>query len=389
MYIPQTSIVYKPWEKFQLFSTLTKNVCKPKPRYIPENTFYRTADGRYKSYCPGAEYVEIRYTKDGWVQEDKTLPFFFEDGQKIYYALEDPYQTQACRVQYNCVIRRSKNLIYVTYRNFVTTRKFKVEESVRSSFDELMNTKRMKEVLAKILHKPEIQYVRSKSSIVRARRSVRELIDCNYTKFTKFVTFTFKENVTDMKEARKAFKDFMRSFKMKFGMPFKSVRVTELQQRGAIHFHCVLFIEKYLPFKELKALWGKYGSLDIKAIKCGSEAVTKYVCKYITMDFVGQKYNPGDRLYTCTQNLIRPTIERIHCSNSLPEDYFFGFKLDYQYTHFLVDDNGQYTELYTITQVFVAQPIKERKSEGVAPSRGTPLVEFLTEGQEPSAELPF
>lgn len=158
------------------------------------------------------------------------------------------------------------------------------------------------------------EYVRKNSSIVRAIRNIENLVDMNYTPYTKFITFTFRENVTDLEFARSAWRSFMRAFKNTFGMPFKHLKVIENQKRGAIHFHCIVFIKDKIDFNKIRACWCKYGSVDIKLVKGGLDGVTRYICKYVEKTCKEERtYFKDERIFTCSQGLEKPQIIRCLC----------------------------------------------------------------------------
>lgn len=98
------------------------------------------------------------------------------------------------------------------------------------------------------------------------RKTVRHLVNQNFTVLDKFITLTFAQNIKDPIEANKHFKTFIRDLKT-LGMT-KYLAVIEFQDkndRGAVHYHMLCD----LPFvyqKKLKEIWG-LGSLRINAIK--------------------------------------------------------------------------------------------------------------------------
>ena len=111
------------------------------------------------------------------------------------------------------------------------------------------------------------------------RKTVRHLVNQNFTVLDKFITLTFAQNIKDPIEANKHFKTFIRDLKT-LGMT-KYLAVIEFQDkndRGAVHYHMLCD----LPFvyqKKLKEIWG-LGSLRINAIK-KVDNLGAYVVKYM------------------------------------------------------------------------------------------------------------
>jgi len=133
----------------------------------------------------------------------------------------------------------------------------------------------------------------------RAKKNFRRLIEANaglHKTTDKFLTLTFAENVTDRTFAVKEFSKFIYKLRRKYG-EFEYIAVTEYQERGAIHFHCVLFNFPYIPVEELPQLqkvWG-LGYIDLKAIK-DTFRLTNYLSKYFTKTFEENK-NPKEKRF--------------------------------------------------------------------------------------------
>lgn len=99
----------------------------------------------------------------------------------------------------------------------------------------------------------------------RRRDMVRRLACSNFNaEYDKFFTLTFKDNLTDVKEANYIFRQFIKRLKYKFGDNIKYLAVVEFQNRGAVHYH-VLSDIPYVPQQELQELWGQ-GFVYINAI---------------------------------------------------------------------------------------------------------------------------
>lgn len=103
----------------------------------------------------------------------------------------------------------------------------------------------------------------------RKIRSLKSKIQSNFDLWTHFVTLTFKDNLYDMKKAKKHLEKWIE--KMKILYPeFKYVYVLEFQKRGACHFHTLCSMDRGRKvskekFKKTTETW-KYGNIDIAGI---------------------------------------------------------------------------------------------------------------------------
>lgn len=114
----------------------------------------------------------------------------------------------------------------------------------------------------------------------RAKRDVRRLINCNIGEYSKFVTLTFRNNVTDIKAANYEFKKFKQRLEFHLGHKLQYLTVIEFQKRGAIHYHCLMFNAPYVPNSKLREIW-RNGFVKINKID-KVDNVGAYVCKYMT-----------------------------------------------------------------------------------------------------------
>lgn len=154
-----------------------------------------------------------------------------------------------------------------------------------------------------------------KDSLRRTRNTLRRLINANTGKWNereKFFTLTFKENVTDHEKANAEFRSFIKRlnykiFKKHSGL--KYVCVVERQERGALHYHIVLFNMPFVPVNELSEIWG-HGFVRINEIK-DVDNLGAYVVKYIekTMYEMQEKKSAkvkDKKLYFASRGLYKP-----------------------------------------------------------------------------------
>lgn len=138
----------------------------------------------------------------------------------------------------------------------------------------------------------------------RRRDTIRRLACCNFNnKYDKFLTLTFADNMTDIKECNLLFKNFIKRLKYQYDLKnLKYLAVIEFQKRGAIHYHVLLNIP-YIPHKDLQDLWGN-GFVFINAIE-HVDNIGAYILKYITKDNNDERLM-GQKAYLTSRNLKHP-----------------------------------------------------------------------------------
>ena len=139
----------------------------------------------------------------------------------------------------------------------------------------------------------------------RRRDNIRRLACCNFSnKYDKFLTLTFAENKTDIKECNYLFKKFIQRLKYQYNLQnLKYLSVIEFQERGAVHYHCLLNIP-YIEHSELQDLWG-HGFVFINAIT-HVDNIGAYILKYMTKDNKDKRLM-GQKAYLMSRNLIKPS----------------------------------------------------------------------------------
>lgn len=151
------------------------------------------------------------------------------------------------------------------------------------------------------------------SSLARARREIIELIRLNLVPDSCLLTLTYKENVQDYDKANTDFKNFVKRIKYNYKMDLRYVRVIELQKRGAIHFHIVIFNSDFcfIPYNEIFNIWG-HGAVHIRKIEAlddvTADKVGNYLGKYLTKS---KEIAPNKKIYTSSRNIKRLEKQRI------------------------------------------------------------------------------
>ncbi len=154
--------------------------------------------------------------------------------------------------------------------------------------------------------------IRRAFSISRARQRIRRLISTNTGQYgcqDLFVTFTFADNVSELKEANACWTAFVKRLKYHLGFSPAYVAVVEFQKRGAVHYHAVFFNIPYLEnIKESWAeIWG-HGFISIKSVQ-KINSIGAYLSKYLQKGVVDARLF-NEKCYFTSRGLIKPIVVR-------------------------------------------------------------------------------
>lgn len=195
---------------------------------------------------------------------------------------------------------------------------------------------------------------REASSVYRSRKRLRRLLNANTHMYLKksgkpfkpiFITFTFRENMTDITQANYAYKKFMQCFNYFLFQEKKSrlkyVVAIEFQKRGAIHYHAIYFNLPYRkPMKtDIAELWS-HGFVKVKGIKHIKD-VGNYIMKYITKEQFDKRL-VGKKCYFRSRNLF----ESVEIKNSDKIKMFLQFAKPEGAVYKKSIDNPQYGPKY-------------------------------------------
>lgn len=165
------------------------------------------------------------------------------------------------------------------------------------------------------------------SSLARARREIIDIIRLNLTVDSCLLTLTYKENVQDYERARKDFDKFVKRIKYNFDIVLKYLRVIELQKRGAIHFHVIVFNPEFcrIPYNEIYSIWG-HGAVHIRKIEAlddvTADKVGNYLGKYLTKS---KEIAPNKKIYTTSRGLRRVEKQRIVIEDSKQSELYLMY----------------------------------------------------------------
>lgn len=100
----------------------------------------------------------------------------------------------------------------------------------------------------------------SKSQLAQSFKRLREIINTNVTNVNncKWITLTYRDEITDTKQVYSDFDKFIKRFKYKYGK-VEYINVCEPQGNGRWHFHCLIIFPSKAPYidnSEICNLWG-------------------------------------------------------------------------------------------------------------------------------------
>lgn len=158
---------------------------------------------------------------------------------------------------------------------------------------------------------------RSEGSFRRAKGKLMRLINCNIDQSDnksneklrpRFLTFTFEENITEIKKANQYFTKFIRKFNNDLGYKnnhIKYVAVIEFQKRGAVHYHVLFFNLPFIKniYDKINKLWGHGFVIQRRINKVKNLAA--YLTKYITKQAKDNRLY-DEKCYFASKGLRKP-----------------------------------------------------------------------------------
>lgn len=162
----------------------------------------------------------------------------------------------------------------------------------------------------------EVKEENRERALTKTRKDIRNIINCNFNMYgerSKFLTLTFKENITDLTLANKLLTEFVKRVNYNvFGTKKSALKYTcvpEIQWERydkygfkVWHFHLVLYNMPYVKHSDLQELWGN-GHVSINAIE-HVDNVGAYICKYITKESAGELV--GKKSVSNSRGLYKP-----------------------------------------------------------------------------------
>lgn len=165
---------------------------------------------------------------------------------------------------------------------------------------DLMVNKNTGEIKAKNKSENRAQNIQS---LMKTIKRIRDIVDYNFSEKKDnilFVTLTYRDNMTNVKQLYKDMDKFIKKLKYHYGQ-LKYIYTVEPQGRGAWHSHLVVEFLEYKEIfidndKEMYKLWGN-GFTKTQRPK-GIKSIGAYLSSYLT-DIIGSdgKKKKGQRLY--------------------------------------------------------------------------------------------
>lgn len=164
--------------------------------------------------------------------------------------------------------------------------------------------------------------VKGLQSLQRARRNLLQIFNDNITMGDLILTLTYEKNETDYEKSYEDFKKFIKRLKYKYS--FEYVSVQELQDRGAIHYHVMLFsYGDYIPLTEsdLWDIWGHAGynyqgekvGVSVDDVRADNiDSLAFYFSKYLSDYHKGQTIGKNKRLFNTSRGVKRVKNEKIN-----------------------------------------------------------------------------
>ena len=215
-------------------------------------------------------------------------------------------------------------------------------------------------------------------TVKRSLAALRDLINCNCTDVSRcrWVTLTYRENMTDSKRLYRDFKYFVARLRYRIGK-FEYIVAAEPQGRGAWHLHLLMIFRGKAPYianEDMARCWrqgfvkvkkldnvdnvGAYltaylGDMSLDDVKQSDVDVNGvYEVKTVNVDNVSKKiikglrlslYPPKFNLYRCSRGVKRPTVQ--YMSNKSAEEKASSAKLTFEKTVQLSDDDKGFSNL--------------------------------------------
>ncbi|WP_425379617.1 rolling circle replication-associated protein [Spiroplasma endosymbiont of Stenodema calcarata] len=153
---------------------------------------------------------------------------------------------------------------------------------------------------------------KTKKNCYRSQKNCIQKANYNFSECNNltFITLTFKENITDIREANKYFKKWIQKLQYYYGSDFKYLRIYDYQKCGAIHFNIIL--NKQIPTSVLQKHW-KYGIIKNLVVNNENKTINEFVFIYITERLIKAEtkkvYDLYIRAYEFSRNCQNPQVK--------------------------------------------------------------------------------
>lgn len=153
-----------------------------------------------------------------------------------------------------------------------------------------------------------VQKRRSDSSI-RAQKSFRRLVAGNLSKGAPVLLTLTMLDIVGIRDAYRCYTAFGSRLRRFYGKHISWLSVPEFQERGAVHFHVLIW---GLPYgistterntRRIQNIWS-YGTVDLVETN-GAPQLATYLSKYMSKTMQDDRL-VGQKAYSSTRNIVRP-----------------------------------------------------------------------------------
>jgi hypothetical protein len=191
-------------------------------------------------------------------------------------------------------------------------------------------------------------------SAYRATNKIQLLIQGNMfnhqEEIPKFLTLTFRENITELKKANKLFRHFIKRLNRKCKKTIRYVAVPEFQKRGAVHYHLLIFNLPYIKAEVIEQQIWKNGIINLRACY-RTKGLFYYLTKYMVKSFSDPRCKGEKRyFYSLEQHtqLIRRQEHATYIKKGLN-----SADIIYENTREIKDKQGQMYNIVKETQYLI------------------------------------
>lgn len=146
----------------------------------------------------------------------------------------------------------------------------------------------------------------------RAKHKILNLIKGNIYEHPEkpvFLTLTIAQNITDLSVANRLFTKFVMRFNYHLKKDLRYVAVPEFQERGAVHYHMLIFNLPFIKGETIeKDIW-KHGATDIRLVY-RQYGLFNYLTKYISKSFNDNRFKHKKRFFYSLESKERVTLNQ-------------------------------------------------------------------------------
>jgi uncharacterized protein YueI len=193
---------------------------------------------------------------------------------------------------------------------------------------------------------PELQERYVQMSTSRAKTKLQRLIQGNLKLYPKykpvFLTLTFRENITDLKQANLKFSQFIKRLNRNAKHQIRYVAVPEFQKRGAVHYHLLVLNLPYIKNKFLAEKIWKNGFTFLEEAK-NFQFTYHYITKYLNKSFGDPRCKGTKRYFYSLENHIEEFMNESYIRYSIIPELNDSDLIDEPRVYKMKDQEGNET----------------------------------------------